>query len=829
MLENRALSNFGKGPHSSLFIRIWVFSALTITAYLITYHAVQNGITDVYPALFFIPILYAALFFPQRETIITVAIAFGYFALVYSLAGDNVSIIYGSAVNFILFISFGLVAAAVSDHVRKRTRRYNGVIARSESCNWIVDRKTKKILDINPHCVSLFDNIPNNLLGRPMHDLWRDQGRADEVLDQIEALTKVNNHEEVLIRQDGTEIHVRLSGSILDDEVMVISAVDITSLKNAELLCQKTEAAYKETLDSMNMPVLVIGRDHRILLYNHSALRSLQMEGRSIHIMGEKIEDIFPFIDFLSDPLQDEEIFTRRHSIRREISCEVRGVPYWYDLLINPIKNRDNAECATVIIHDITERRNVEILWRKSEASHRAIFDNAGAGILILDEHGLITSVNDEFCTLTGYQKDTLKGKHVVSIFHKRDQPIMMACLDSDPAHISHDEYEVKIIDFEGEERDCMLLTAQIPDTSHRVVSLIDITEEQRMIEMIREQEANYQQLITHIPVGIFTCNRGIFTFVNPSFCRITGFPEDELIHEPITKVLPSQNDMVVYNTPKELPFSIKDGCERLGEVEFRVVMSDGEPVDLGILIDISQHKILEESLKDEIERRSDFVTIASHELRTPLQPVIGYLGLLLSDTDHYQLSQEVVDILNLLQKHIDHERRIIDRMIELSIVDSGKISPSFEDIMLQRAVEDIITDHSYRAKAEIINEISPSVIIRADSSLLYHAFNSLISNAVRYNDPPRIISVNYDADEGNHYIRIVDNGVGIESSSLARIFEPFNIADLQKLNRQYDRLGLGLPIAQRYVQIHGGEITVESTPDKGSIFTVRIPMVIVK
>jgi len=65
---------------------------------------------------------------------------------------------------------------------------------------------------------------------------------------------------------------------------------------------------------------------------------------------------------------------------------------------------------------------------------------------------------------------------------------------------------------------------------------------------------------------------------------------------------------------------------------------------------------------------------------------------------------------------------------------------------------------------------------------------------------------------------------VGIDGSVLDQIFRPFNIADLNKNNRKYDRLGLGLPIAQRYVQLHGGEITVESRPGEGSIFTIRIP-----
>ncbi|WP_255332027.1 PAS domain-containing protein [Methanocalculus taiwanensis] len=830
MGDTKTLSYSGKGAHSSLFIRLWVFSALTVTAYLITYHGIQHGIHDVYPALFLIPIVFTPFLFPKRETIIAVAIALGYFALVFSLAGNNASIIYASTVNFIVFIAFGVFVAVIADHVRTKTGQFSKLLECSESCNWIVDRKTRRIIDINPLCVSLLDYLPHSLHGAGMQSLWRDHDRADALLDEIERSVSVTDHEEVLIGRDGIERVVRLSGSLLDEESVLISAVDITPLRNAEMACQNTRIEYKETLDSIDDPIIVIGPDHHILLNNRTALRQAQKIRGVVDLIGKEIVDFFPCTRILTDPHLHDMVFSKGNSIKKEVFFEESGVKKWYTIHINPIRRGHNSGSAIVIINDITEKKNNEALWRKSESANRTIFENAGAGILIIDEAGAITSVNDEFCTLTGYEKEELHGKHLVQLlFPKNAHPIIHACLQTDSVHESHEEYEVKIIDAQGEERDCMLLTAPIPDTRHRVVSIIDITEEQRMLDMILEQEANYLQLIRHVPVGIFTFGNGILNFVNPTFCQITGYAEEELLGEPISIIFSKADQLPQKNTQAEIVFSRKDGQMSHGTVELRAFTSDGEPVNLGILIDISLQKHLEEILRGEIERRSDFVMVASHELRTPLQPVVGYLDLILSDPDAFTLSSEVVDMLTLCQKHIDHERKIIDRMIALSLVDSGKIMPHVQEISLRNMIEDLIIEYNCRADAVVRNEVPPSIILKGDPDLLYHVFNSMILNAVRYNEPPREVSVEYKSDETDHYIRIIDNGVGIDAASLENIFKPFHIADLKKLKREYNRLGLGLSIAQRYVQVHGGEITVTSVPGEGSIFTIRIPMRIVR
>ncbi|MDO9539253.1 MAG: HAMP domain-containing sensor histidine kinase [Methanocalculus sp.] len=225
-----------------------------------------------------------------------------------------------------------------------------------------------------------------------------------------------------------------------------------------------------------------------------------------------------------------------------------------------------------------------------------------------------------------------------------------------------------------------------------------------------------------------------------------------------------------------------------------------------------------------EIKQKSKFIMLATHELRTPLQPVIGYIDLLLSNPEKYHLSEKMIDMLKMCHTKVEYQREIIDRMLTISFVDSGNITIINETIHLFDFIEKIITSNDYRKDALVKNQIPKTVTIKGDARLTSHIFNTLIANAIQYNNLPRIVSVRHNTDSESDMISFDDNGRGIDISILDHIFEPFYITDLQQLNPQQIYMGLNLPIAQQYTQIQGGEITVDSTPGIGSIFTVRLP-----
>ncbi len=248
----------------------------------------------------------------------------------------------------------------------------------------------------------------------------------------------------------------------------------------------------------------------------------------------------------------------------------------------------------------------------------------------------------------------------------------------------------------------------------------------------------------------------------------------------------------------------------------------------LGISRDITEEekeKREANQLEKEIDYRKDFVMTAAHELRTPLQPILGYLHLLLDDPEYFGLTAETGKMLRTCLDNVERERHIVDRMLELSLLYAEKISINPTDVLLKPLVADIVRTGEYDQHAEIQVDIPEGTHLIADRDCLYTVVECLISNAVRFNEPPRHVGVTYQTDGSWHTVSVEDDGIGISPSSLQAIFEPFHLVDAEKLSRQYNRIGLALSIARKYVALHGGTIDVKSSVGEGSTFTVRIPM----
>ncbi|MDK2975122.1 MAG: hypothetical protein PWP08_1493 [Methanofollis sp.] len=220
---------------------------------------------------------------------------------------------------------------------------------------------------------------------------------------------------------------------------------------------------------------------------------------------------------------------------------------------------------------------------------------------------------------------------------------------------------------------------------------------------------------------------------------------------------------------------------------------------------------------------RQDFVTTAAHELRTPLQPVLGYLHLLLEDHERYGINDEAGRILKICLDNVHRERVIVNRMLELSLLDSGKISCAPERVRLRDLVCEVLAHHDIDRTAEVHIDIPDESCIMVNREQFFLVLESLILNAVQYNEPPRVIEIAYRENGDRQSVVVRDNGIGIEPEKLQAIFKPFYLADEQDLSRDYNRMGLGLPIAERYVHLNGGTITVESVAGQGSTFTVQL------
>ena len=223
-----------------------------------------------------------------------------------------------------------------------------------------------------------------------------------------------------------------------------------------------------------------------------------------------------------------------------------------------------------------------------------------------------------------------------------------------------------------------------------------------------------------------------------------------------------------------------------------------------------------------EINQWQEFVTTISHELRTPLQPLIGYLQMIVDNPGYYELPQRW-EVPCGLSSLCPTEEVIVDRMVRLSLLEMGHIEINICEISLHHLVDSVISEGGYDQEAGSVT-IYWKMFGYGDPELLYQVVESLVSNAVKYNEPPKEVRMHYAESNRNHYIMVCDNGIGIPRDGIESIFDPFYVGGADKLNRKGGQMGLGLAIANKYIQLHGGEITVTSVVNDGSTFTIRIP-----
>jgi two-component system phosphate regulon sensor histidine kinase PhoR len=222
-------------------------------------------------------------------------------------------------------------------------------------------------------------------------------------------------------------------------------------------------------------------------------------------------------------------------------------------------------------------------------------------------------------------------------------------------------------------------------------------------------------------------------------------------------------------------------------------------------------------------EVRRDFIANASHELRTPLTAIQGFADSLTSaDVSQEQLSQ----YLEVISRNAQRMSNLIDDLLTLSRIESGKSHLEGVDVDVLRLVESLVSDFAPRfQEAQIEARITAREvpICRADRGALEQVLSNLLSNAARYSNPGAKVEVVVERVGDSVEVSVIDSGIGIPDDDLERIFERFYRVDAAR-SRVLGSTGLGLAIVKHLVRSMGGDIAVESELGKGSRFTFTLP-----
>ena len=222
---------------------------------------------------------------------------------------------------------------------------------------------------------------------------------------------------------------------------------------------------------------------------------------------------------------------------------------------------------------------------------------------------------------------------------------------------------------------------------------------------------------------------------------------------------------------------------------------------------------------------RQEFVANVSHELRTPLSLIKSAAETLL---DGAKSDPAALDrLLKIVDRHADRLTLLIDDLLLLAKLDSGRIELHPEPAALRPATQEVFDDLARRAAMRDVrleNAVPAGLIANADPDRLRQALSNLVDNGIKYGRIGGVLTVSGRAlDDQRIEMCVKDDGPGIPVEALARVFERFYRVDKAR-SREQGGTGLGLAIVKHAVQAHGGEVRVESEPGQGAAFYFTLP-----
>nr|WP_255351031.1 ATP-binding protein [Methanosarcina sp. MTP4] len=375
-----------------------------------------------------------------------------------------------------------------------------------------------------------------------------------------------------------------------------------------------------------------------------------------------------------------------------------------------------------------------------------------------------------------------------------------------------------------------------------------DVNERKKMGKLQQEKMCFLQNLVDSIPAPVYYKDRnGEYIGCNRAFEEFMGKSKEEIAGKTVCDFAPVEvsekqhlRDLELIRTRGKEVFESTVGYadNTLHQVVFNKVVfggpSEEDSVLLGIIWDVTERKELEKSLlkaKTAAEAanraKSGFIANMSHELRTPLNSVIGFSDLLLEGAFGTLNGKQARYVHNILNSG-KHLLEIINNLLDISILETGESSLDYEELDLAPFIEEVRTSIRPLASSKnvaIETDFDPTLgNIRADRAKLKQVLYNLLSNAIKFTPGEGKVSVETRKKDGVAEIRVTDNGIGIPLESHRKIFQPFVQGDSSSA-KEYKGVGLGLYIVKNFVELHGGEVGVNSEPGKGSTFTFTLPL----
>lgn len=588
-----------------------------------------------------------------------------------------------------------------------------------------------------------------------------------------------------------------------------------------------------------NLPVVVF----EYSIYPDGKRDFTYLSPRCEELLGLKsdvlLSGIFPMKDFIHKDDWDDLEQQVRNTVDTleefvwEGRLSFKGKVIWVEAKGAPVLLENKTIVTHGIITDVTLKKRAEAREQELEREFKDLLEFLPVGILIHSRGKLLYTNRYAVEMMGASKKSELVGKDIIEYIHPEFKEKAMHRIGDAATGRIVLQAEEKYFRLDGKAIDVLSSAMPVKFSGESMVLniVIDITPQKETAIIVRRAETLFSQLFNNAPLAIVTLDvKGLVVNSNPAFEQMFGYTIDEIKGKNLEQfIVPDEL------TEEGIDLNKIISSYQVVRVETVRMTKDGNPLSviiygvpihmedhtiaiIGLYVDLTESKKVEEELKIRNSELDNFVYKVSHDLRAPLSSILGLVNLarLPNNTDN---REEYLEIVGRKAAQLDHFIGDV-----LSHSKNLKLQVRIVKIELKSLIDEIFSNLTYLEGAgSVIRNVSiHGSDFHSDLWRIKEIFRNLISNAIKYrnrNLETVNIDISVDVDGNQATIVFSDNGIGIDDDKVDRIFDMF-----YRASEVSDGSGLGLYIVKNAVDKLRGSIEVTSKRNQGTSFKIEIP-----
>ncbi len=753
----------------------------------------------------------------------------------------------------------GVIAAArditeqkkLEDRLRVSQSYNRGLIEASVDGLITVD-PSGSISDVNEQMCRMSGYSREELTGTPFSDYFEDSERATAGVRETFDKGVVTDYVLTLVRRDAKRLRVSFNASVFRDASgdvrgIFASARDIT--EQARLQDQlNEERAYNRGLIEASLDGLITVDPMLAISDVNETMCRMSGYARE-ELIGSPFEQYF--IDSRRAPdgvrlTLDKGAVTNYELTLRTKEGRERLVSFNAAIFKDPAQKVRGIFASA---RDITEQARLQTQLGEERAYNRGLIEASVDGLVTVDDKMVITDVNETMGRMVGRPRSQLIGSSFPEYFIERQRAAEGVRLTFEKGSVTN--YVLTLQAADGRQILVSFNAAVFRDSAGTIrgifASARDIAAQKQLEGQLQASQFYTRSLIeSNIDALMTTDPLGVITDVNQQMEALTGCTRNELIGTPFKNYFTDptraeQGIRLVLQEGKvtnyELTARAKSGKETV--VSYNATTFNDQMGKLqGVFAaarDVTERKRFEQTLQEknvELENASlakdRFLASMSHELRTPLNAIIGFTGTLLMKLPG-PLTSDQEKQLATIQASAKHLLSLINDLLDLAKIESGKVELRWEPVICQAVAEEVAT--TLRALTEAkglkfeVRLPKDQILLRTDRRALTQILINLANNAIKFTNKGWVrLELANRSEDGKLFteLSVADTGIGIRPEDQSKLFQAFTQVDSSS-SRPYEGTGLGLHLSQKLASMIGGHISFESQFGKGSRFTISI------